>query len=128
MKKSGIFWLIVLAGIMYFAYSLGWVYLLVAYVLWHPIGVITHYSFKSINMMDYSEEFDGYEIRKLFLEAPYLFIMFHLMIIGLVSGIYCVIVNLGNFIRNFNSKLDKFEVKLPKKEKKKSFSEYTREN
>jgi hypothetical protein len=127
MKKSGVFWLMVLAGILYFAYSLGWFYLVVAYVLWHIIGTITHYSFKSINIMNYNDDFVSDEIKELFLEAPYLFTMVHLLIIGIISGFYFGVINTGSYIRNFNQKLDNFEVKLPKKEKKKSFSEYSKE-
>lgn len=124
MKISGIFWTVILLSLFIVAYNFGWITLLVAYVAWHPIGIIIHCSFKSINIMDYNDDFDSDEIRELFLEAPYLYTMIHLFLVGFISGLYYCIKNLGKLISSFNNKLDNIEIKLPKKEKKKTFGEF----
>jgi hypothetical protein len=128
MKKSGIFWLIILASVLYFAYTLGWVYLGVTYVVWMILGVIIHNNIDDIDIVNYNDDFQANEIRQLFLEYPYLFTCIHLFFIGVITGFYHSAKRIGNVLSNFNNAIDNFEVKLPKKEKKKSFSEYRKDS
>ena len=127
MKKSGMFWLVVVISMMLYLYSIiNFGYLLCFMLILYIIGLIIQ------NISDFSifkrgknywddEELCVDKIKELFLNKPYLFLMPHLFILGFIFGFYYGIINIGEFLSSFNDKID--NIKLIK-DKKKSFNEF----
>ncbi len=127
MKLSGIFWFIILAGLMYYAYTFGWICFSICYVVWCIIGAIIHNKIEHLDIFT-GEEINFDELGQMALEYPYIFTIIHLFILGFFIGIgaliYYISTHLGEILSTFNNKLDNIDLKPKAKPKKKSFGEY----
>ena len=128
MKLSGIFWLIVIVAILYFASTFGWIVLSFTYLLWSFIAIILHNLEDEIDIL-IDDNFDMKGIKDLFLNYPYLYTGIHLFIVFLGISIYFVFGCLHKIFSLFNSKLDNIKLENIKirKEKKKSYSEFKKD-
>jgi hypothetical protein len=127
MKKSGIFWSILLICILYYLFTISGLTLLIGYLVYHIIGIIVQLnSDLSIFEEGYYEDcITSSKVKKLFLNKPYLFLMVHLFIIGFCIVLYYTVINIGDCLSSFDDRIDKLKI-VTKKEKKKSFNEYIR--
>ncbi len=128
MKLSGIFWLIVVLGLLYFAYTFGWICLIISYVVWCIVGAIIHNNIDHLDIFSYDADLNLDELGQMALEYPYIFTTIHLFIlgffIGLISLVCYTVTHIAEIISTFNQKLDNIDLKPKPKPKKKSFGEY----
>lgn len=143
MKKSGLFWLIIISVIHYIVYTLGIRYFVGTYISWYIIAVIIHHKIKHIDDFIYEKygdlTIDTSAFLQLFKEYPYLFTTLHLLVFGicvLLSNLIAnfliflydkIILNVIKFIYNLNKNIDDFkieDIKINIPKKKKSFKQF----
>lgn len=111
MKKSGIFWSVLIIGILYYLFNIDILTFLIGYLVFCVIGLI----------IQNTSEFTIFKLKELFLNKSYLFLIPHLFVLGFVIGFWSIVINIGKHLSSFNDRIDNIKII---KEKKKTFNEF----
>ena len=129
MKKSGIFWSVLIIGILYYLFNIDILTFLIGYLVFCVIGLIIQNTSEftiltktgRYKYIDDDEDIDIDKLKELFLNKSYLFLIPHLFVLGFVIGFWSNAINIGKYLSSFNDRIDNIKIR---KEKKKTFNEF----
>lgn len=124
MKKSGIFWTLLIITVLYYLFNVGIATFFISLLVYHIIAIIVQFNDDISIFNDGNDDTLSFRnMKELFLNKPYLYLMVHLFLIGFVIAFYHIVINIGEYLSTINDRIDNYKI-ISKKEKKKSFNEY----